>query len=55
MGRHTRACASPTPGRASAAAAEYTLVDVQKVPVSGDPSAAIVQRRGQEPVPEISL
>jgi hypothetical protein len=35
-------------------AAEYTFVDVQQVPVSGDPSAAIVRAVVNEPVPEVS-
>src|SRR5437879_2737414 len=35
-------------------AAEYTFVDVQRVPVSGDPSAAIVRAVVNEPVPEVS-
>lgn len=35
-------------------AAEYTLVDVQKVPVSGDPAVAIVRALVTEPVPEVA-
>jgi hypothetical protein len=52
MGRYTGACGLLFLA-ALASAAEYTLVDVQKVPVSGDPSAAIVRAIVQEPVPEI--
>ena len=39
---------------ALASAAEYTVVDVQKVPVSGDPSTAIVRAVINEPVAEIT-
>jgi hypothetical protein len=39
---------------ALAPAAEYTLVDVQKVPASGDPSTAIVRAVVEEPVPEVT-
>jgi hypothetical protein len=39
---------------ALAPAAEYTIVDVQKVPVAGDPSVAVVRAVVNEPVPEIS-
>ena len=38
---------------ALATPAEYTLVDVQKVPVSGDASTAIVRAVVNEPVPEV--
>jgi hypothetical protein len=53
MGRHARAfslllLASVAP------AAEYTFVDVQKVPVSGDASAAVVHAVVKEPVAEVS-
>ena len=53
MGGHTRA------GHflflaAVASAAEYTVVDVQKIPVSGDASAAIVRAVINEPVAEIT-
>ncbi|MBS0278205.1 MAG: FAD-dependent oxidoreductase, partial [Proteobacteria bacterium] len=45
MGRHTAFAASVFVGLFAqlGSAAEYTLVDVQKVPVSGDPSSAIVR------------
>src|SRR5688500_9963260 len=39
---------------ALASAADYTIVDVQKIPVSGDPSAAIVRAVIMEPVEEIA-
>jgi hypothetical protein len=39
---------------AIAQAAEYTVVDVQRVPVSGDYSSAIVRAQIDEPVPEIA-
>src|SRR4051794_12690209 len=39
---------------AIAPGAEYTLVDVQNVPATGDPSAAIVRAVVNEPVDEVS-
>jgi len=38
----------------SACAADYTIVDVQKVPVSGDPASAIVKASIPDAVPEVS-
>jgi hypothetical protein len=53
MGRYARACAGLLLASV-ASAAEYTFVDVQKVPASGDPSIAIVRAVVSEPVPEIT-
>jgi hypothetical protein len=53
MGRYAGACALVLLASV-AVAAEYTIVDVQNVPVSGDPSAAIVRAVVNDPVPEIT-
>src|SRR5688500_335513 len=39
---------------ALASAADYTIVDVQKIPASGDPGSAIVRAVIDEPVPEVT-
>ena len=53
MGRYTRVV-SLVLLAAVASGAEYTLVDVQKVPATGDPSTAIVRAAVNEPVDEVS-
>jgi hypothetical protein len=52
MHRHARAILLAA--ALSSRAAEYTIVDVQKVPVTGDPASAVVRAVVAEPVPEVA-
>ncbi len=54
MDRHTRTLAFLFLAGLNAAAADYTLVDVQNVPLSGDPQSAVLRVSVREPVPEVT-